>query len=387
MTHDIDTIDLINSNKPEISTLTDQLPPKSFNDTICQTIQTTILVKFKLTNLQTYVQINENGDIFSMVKVDQAQLRNMKSKHKKSQNSEVNNCSLIDDCVFLSQELSEILIRFKKIENSLSLKDGLVEVLVEDFFFEIDIPTLTGLIELIDDNDVGIEMKQEVMPFSMIIKNSQFNLNDQINESDELFKNEKTLSLSISHLLVNRLANNEIVVSGSDFNDQKNYGVFKSRDKKGKSLDQNESLSCLDRVENQDSSSNKAMQLASLVFLLRKSKEENVRLQTRLTSEIAKNAEFETDYQMVKTKNENLNKKVNELKNILNANEKNENSCNKDQLELERRQFESLLQTFQEENEQLRNKLKRSDDLVAILNIERDCLMKKLNEQLKLSKK
>jgi len=38
---------------------------------------------------------------------------------------------------------------------------------------------------------------------------------------------------------------------------------------------------------------------------------------------------------MVKTKNENLNKKVNELKNILNANEKNENSCNKDQLELD----------------------------------------------------
>jgi hypothetical protein len=320
MTHDIDTIDLINSNQPEVSTLTDQLPPsKSFVETVCQTVQTTISVKFKLKSLQTYVQMNENGDLFCINKVDEVHLRNMKSKHKKSQNSGANNCSLIDDAVFFSQDLSDILIRFKKMEKSSDSKDGLVEVLIEDFFFEIDMPTLAGLIELIDDDDVGIEMKPEVMPFSLILKNCQFSLNDQINESDELFKNERTLSLTVSHLLVNRLANNELVVS--EFSDHSKSDVFRPRDKRVKSLDKHD---CLDLIESQDSSSNnKPMQLASLVFLLRKSKEENIRLQTRLNAEITKNAEFETDnLKTAKIKNEDLNKKVNELKSILDANEK-----------------------------------------------------------------
>ena len=117
--------------------------------------------------------------------------------------------------------------------------------------------------------------------------------------------------------------------------------------------------------------------------MLRKSKEDNFHLQTRLDLEKIKSSEFEMENLKIKSELENLKTKPKETTNGVRDSEYHKI----DQLELERKQFESLLQSFQDENEQLRNKLKKSDDLAAILNIERDCLMKKLNEQLKLTKK
>jgi hypothetical protein len=122
------------------------------------------------------------------------------------------------------------------------------------------------------------------------------------------------------------------------------------------------------------------------VFQLRKSKEQNHHLQNELELEKSKNKELENSNSVFKNENQILLKKLKDM-------ESNQEASNlasiptNDQLELERKQFESLIQTYQDENEQLKNKLIKTDDLLALLNIERDCLIKKLNEQMKVTKK
>ncbi len=91
---------------------------------------------------------------------------------------------------------------------------------------------------------------------------------------------------------------------------------------------------------------------------------ENHRLQTRLENEVLKAAMIE------KEKQDSQKKEV-----------------SFEQFELERKQFESLLQSYEEENQVLKAKLKKSEDMNAILNIERGCIINKLNEQLKANKR
>ena len=129
-------------------------------------MQTHLPVKFKLNNINTFVQVNDNSDMFTLVNLNQIQIRNLKSKFKKSNHD----FSLFDD-ESSEEDTSEILIRFKKIEESSDCKDGLLEILLEDFSFEMDMPTLTGLIEFIDDDDIGVLVKEETLPFNVNIKN------------------------------------------------------------------------------------------------------------------------------------------------------------------------------------------------------------------------
>ncbi len=91
---------------------------------------------------------------------------------------------------------------------------------------------------------------------------------------------------------------------------------------------------------------------------------ENHRLQIRLENEVYKAAMLDREKQEVKKEEVSF-----------------------DQFELERKQFESLLKSYEEENEALKAKLKKSEDMNAILNIERGCIIKKLNEQLKANKR
>jgi hypothetical protein len=122
------------------------------------------------------------------------------------------------------------------------------------------------------------------------------------------------------------------------------------------------------------------VQLASLVFQLRKSKEQNHNLQNDLELEKIKNKELESNNLVFKNENKVLLLRLKEM-------EASNSIPTNDKLELERKQFESIIKSYQDENEQLKNKLTKTDDLLAILNIERDCLIKKLSEQLKLTKK
>lgn len=58
-----------------------------------------------------------------------------------------------------------------------------------------------------------------------------------------------------------------------------------------------------------------------------------------------------------------------------------------EQYELERKQFESLLNTYENENEELKARLKKADEKLTLLNIDRECIIKKLNEQLRSNKR
>ncbi len=363
------------SKQQEPSLVNNPTIVKQFQEFECQTVQTTLPVKFKLNNLNTFVQVNDNSDMFALVNLNQIQIRNLKSKFKKSNHD----FSLFDD-ESSEEDTSEILIRFKRIEESSDCKDGLLEILLEDFSFEMDMSTLTGLIEFIDDDDIGVLVKEETLPFNVNIKNCQFFLNDQINETNEYFKNAKTVNLTINNLFVSRLVNNEIKITElNKTNSLLKSSNFSINNKKRNRSLKEESLSLLDEIEN-DTNSIKPVQLASLVFQLRKSKEQNHNLQNDLELEKIKNKELESNNLVFKNENKVLLLRLKEM-------EASNSIPTNDKLELERKQFESIIKSYQDENEQLKNKLTKTDDLLAILNIERDCLIKKLSEQLKLTKK
>lgn len=58
-----------------------------------------------------------------------------------------------------------------------------------------------------------------------------------------------------------------------------------------------------------------------------------------------------------------------------------------DKCELERKQFESILKTYEDENEVLKTKLKKAEEMISILKIDRESIIKNLNEQLKYNKR
>ncbi len=118
-----------------------------------------------------------------------------------------------------------------------------------------------------------------------------------------------------------------------------------------------------------------------MVYLLRKTREENKNIENMLKAERLR----------VKQVIEELKKEREKtaVDCTCTNNNNNDSSCNSrnsaidlKRFELERRQFESLLKKFEEENEALRNKLKQAEERMTILNIENTCLVKKLNHHL-----
>ena len=343
----------------------------NFVHTETQTTQPTTLIQIKLKNLQAYAQLNNDSDLYALVSLDEIALNNQVSgfKPKSVQTME----ELVGD---LSS--SQILLQFKKKHDDPACRAGLLDIIVEDFAFEIDVPTLNGIVDFIEDDvDANEQAEKNSLPVNIRIINSQFTLS--ADNSPNTLKN----NIAINELYVNKLSTNETVISDffSNFNlrEEIDKAVPSSRKKRVKSisLDNYIDLKMMQKCEGP-----KDEQLASLVYLLRKSKEEGMQLRAQLESEVSRNAARQAENEQLLVRLDEANKS-----NATNIPMTVDSSPNTAQLELERKQFESLLITYQDENESLKLKLKKADDLVEILNIERDCLLKKLNEQLRSSKR
>ena len=109
----------------------DMLCSKEYNDIQVQTTQQTIRLKIVLNNFQSYAQVNANSRIQALLQVDNLELDNRKS-------------------IVIAQKLKEklanheILIQFRKLKEDPMLKDGLLDLIVEDFSMELDVPRLNG---------------------------------------------------------------------------------------------------------------------------------------------------------------------------------------------------------------------------------------------------
>ena len=108
-------------------------------NTSAQTNQQTIKVKITLGNLKTYTQIESNSDIYSLVQVDEVKINNNKGEFKAKvlkNESKSDGDAESDDY--------KIAIRFRKRKEDADFKAGLVDILIEDFKVEIDVPTMNG---------------------------------------------------------------------------------------------------------------------------------------------------------------------------------------------------------------------------------------------------
>lgn len=111
-------------------------PPcsREYKDSHIQTTQQTIKVKIILNCFQSYTQINSNSRIIAMIKAENIELDNKKSvfMSKKSRNIKETPIN------------QEILIQFRKFKEDPLLKIGLLDLIIEDFVLEFDIPILNG---------------------------------------------------------------------------------------------------------------------------------------------------------------------------------------------------------------------------------------------------
>lgn len=110
-----------------------------FVNTSAQTNQQTIKVKITLSNLKTYTQIESNSDIYSLVQVGGLKVNKNKGEHlAKSMNTESERNKDGES------NSHQIAIRFRKRKEDPAFMAGLVDVLLEDFKLEIDVPTMNG---------------------------------------------------------------------------------------------------------------------------------------------------------------------------------------------------------------------------------------------------
>ena len=388
-----------------------------------QTAQPTTVVKIKLTNLKVYAQ-QRNADLCALVSLDQVELQNKKSKfNEKSSNSKDKNNNNETDRL---EKNFDLLVCFKKIENEIDCQNGLLKLIIENLGFDADIPTLVGVMELIEDDDF-YEPNKKTLPINILIKNCHFNVNDNPNDADS-----KSISVSINDLVVNKLENNEIVISEMNLSslDKKLFNFKKSIMSHGKSprsirklrkkslskeveyddqfkIFKNDSIITFNYKSKYDNRNSN--QLASLIYMLRKCKEENHKLLAKLEDERLKSEQFRLDNSLMSTKLKQIESENEELKKSglkiddsadleakLKEKEGRENQdgfvlSDKKEVELdleekfeqERKQFECLLKKYQEENELLKIKLEKSENNFIILNNERDSLIRKLNGQVK----
>ena len=336
-----------------------------------QTTQPTTLIQIKLNNLQIYAQLNNDSDLYALVSLDEIALNNKVSSFKPKSIQSIE--EMVGD---LSS--SQILVQFKKKHDDPTCKAGLLDIILENFAFEIDVPTLNGIVDFVEDDlDNNEQAEKNSLPVNIRVINSQFTL--CADNSANALRNK----IAIDEIYVNKLSTNETIISDffSSFSLKEEMAktVPSARKKRIKSisLDNYIDLKSLQKCEGP-----KDEQLASLVYLLRKSKEESMQLKAKFEAEVNRNAATQAENEQLLVRLDEAHKS-----NAVNIPMPVDSSPNTVQLELERKQFESLLMTYQDENESLKLKLKKADDLVEILNIERDCLLKKLNEQLRSSKR
>jgi hypothetical protein len=338
------------------------------------------IIKLKLNNMKLYAQtLNDNA--LALVKLNQISISNVAAKSS-----------------------GEVLVKFKKCGNL-----NLLELLLNEFKFSIDMSLLTRLLDVVDDKDnfhFDALLNQPKMPINVYIKKSCFNLNTE----------EKPIDLEVENLIVSRLANQKLIIREmhttelDESNKQLNVTqrVFKDLEKlvKYQSKSKGEGTGLFINQE----------KYASLIYMFRKSKQELIELKLRLNEEKKKHntekcsliaqlsqtrqenqelrskieettkiTKLQTDLNVInlididETEIEN-NKKLDEDFELTNKNDERESSMLKIQFEIERKQFECLLKQLEEENETLKKRLLKSEDHITLLNIERECLMKNLNK-------
>ena len=378
---------------------------KSFSSNQTQTNTFSKKVKIVLNNLSVYVQQSDQG-LCVLSTLDDIEMENIKSKFNKvEEESEfVLNERKIENSK--EKENSEILICFKAVENSQTKKYNQAEILITNFKFEVNIPTLIGLVELIDDDDF-YEPDKLSLPVNVSVKNCKFSLNDNPGEFN------KPLHLSINKLLVNKLSNNEIVLSelslAPNYQIKKFLGLTRvvTSSSIQSSRTRRKSLTKEVEYDNQFKTfktgsilsfsyksihdNTNADQIASLVWLLRQQKEENRKLRLELEKErdrlISKRETLETQPILQVVKKNKPSPKAQVVMNDFIITDKTEKDHDKeallDKFALERTQFESLLKKYQEENEILKLKLEKSEKNFQQMNTERDILVKKLNSKIK----
>ena len=344
-----------------------------------QTHQQTMLAKIKLKNILSYIQTDESS-LCVMVQLDGLELHNRQSKTKKSEK--------------ISR--SDILLCFKRQEDNIEAKDGILELIIENLILDIDLPIVVGIGEFVEDNDYSNQPKKATLPVKIIVRNCDFTL---LNEPENV---EKAINLSVNKILVHKLPTNELVISEFSVDDHctnKKLKKFNAKKIDYYSFDLNKGFRTLEN--DLLMAPTKALkkesyvspdQLASLVFLLRKSREDNFKLQTKLKNEQLKSKDLENDKDRLEKEVERCRIEIetvikqniqakNEPKTLIEDEfvlpEKSEEKI--DQLEIERKQFENILRSYQDENDVLKKKMKKMEETVYLLTIERDSLFKKMN--------
>ncbi len=293
-----------------------------------------------------------------------------------------------------SPDSSDILVRFKKIANDYVSKNGLVELLLQDFKFDIDLATVNGLVELIDDAADNFILEntdstpKEMLPLDLYLRNCRFQLKDE--PTSPIENNPKLIDITIEKLNVAKLSSNQIILKEI----VTSQSGTKKRLMKSKSKSIFEELDSLIKFQNDFELDKRVSQVksdkfASLVYMLRKAKEDYSQLRAKLEHDTAAFSEEKADLLMKlnlsNMENRELKKTIKDLTEPKDDPSDDFVLTNKketvtDQFELERKQFECLLKQFEEENEALKAKLQKSEDHIQILNIERECLMKNINK-------
>ena len=359
-----------------------------------QTVQLTRNIKIKIDGVKIYAQ-TQNENVLALVKVDDLDI--IQGNKNKPKDAEAKKSSLSSN--------EDILVRYKKSVDDFESKDGLVEVMLDEFKFDIDIATINGLVELIDDLSDNFIMTdpdltpKDLLPLNVFLRNCRFRLRDEPNTPIE--NNPKLIDMTIEKLKLSRLPNNQLLIKESLIPNKSNeIGTFS---KKAVKMQTNftSSGSVLQNLESLVKFQNdfeldkrvghmKSDKYASLVYMLRKSKEDNSQLRMQFEQEKTMHANEKSNLimklKLSHMQSEELKKTIKDLQaakgDVQNGDfvltDKNDTLL--DQLKLERKQFECLLKQFEEENESLKAKLQKSEDHIVVLNIERQCLMKNINK-------
>lgn len=293
------------------------LPQSVENST--QTKPKPFVLKLKMNNLQVYAQ-NAQSNTSAIVTLDQLEINDKKSKfNKKDEN-----------------DTDKILIKYKKLPNDSDSKNGILQLVLENLVLDLEKFVLDGLIEFVDDNDF-YEPNKKTLPVNILVKNSKISIIDYTSKLQ--IKNQ---SLLLNHLLVQKLPNNELVIShlkenirNIEFMNLSNSsclnGGKKRRFRKNSLMEEIEydQMSRMIRTTNYkaEHDDKDGSKLASLVYMLRKSKDENRKIMLELKEK--ENAEIE-----------------------------------------EQNEYKALVEKLMRENEELKQKLKESQEKLICLNTE-----------------
>lgn len=343
---------------------------------IIQTDSAKTKVKIRLKNLGMYAQ-TQGENLISLISFDEIKIRDKTSK-------------ILDE-----NKYRDIFIKFKKNSNDAESCHGLAEIYAENFKFELDVPTLTALVDLIDDtDDFKTEIKESVAIKAFIHSCGVKLIDDPFKN---LVNNSKVLDIFVDCLRFEKSPDNKLLINEIKMKKNTDLDTHSLRLKLTKGLFNEtkfiqESKSDFSSIEFRSRQNLKIEpdKFASMVLMLRKEKETNHLLLNDLEKQKQeasyKEKKLSSKIEMVETENQALRNELERYKNLLINNndthgfEDDRAKILNERLEIERKQFESLILGSQQENELLKSKLKKTEDYVALLNIERECLMKKISQ-------